>query len=199
VQSGSEQGPWHGRTSQEIFRKRLAGPFPCSFMPEAFSLTFLSPVPRKCEQCCSCWVTKGSTSVLGYQQTHPSSSRAHGVLAWSFQGAVALGAHNCLERPPKPGQPCESCAKRWTVMVHTRPQPRHPPPDLLRDEHQRFHGRGGSAARCWQRYGAAGGFLAWHGGILVHEEGRALFIESLTSLPSSPARYSERSLRQVLT
>lgn len=42
----------------------------------------------------------------------------------------------------------------------------------------------------------------WDPGIrgrLVHKEGRALFIESLTSLPSLPARYSERSLRQVLT
>lgn len=45
----------------------------------------------------------------------------------------------------------------------------------------------------------AGGLLGSRRGILVHKEGRALFIDSLTSLPSSPARYSERSLRQVLT
>lgn len=43
----------------------------------------------------------------------------------------------------------------------------------------------------WWKHRAAGGFLASYRGILVHKEGRSLFIESLRSLPSSPARYSE--------
>ena len=51
------------------------GCFPSPLCQELFPLTFLSPVPRNRNgaRCCSCSVTNGLTSVLGYQQTHPSS------------------------------------------------------------------------------------------------------------------------------
>ena len=123
------------------------GCFPSPLCRELFSLTFLSPVPgnRNGARCCSCYKW---SNICPWVPANPPQQqmRRTGVLVRSFQGAMALGAHNSLERPPKPGQPCLPTAQREPCREVDRDGPTwecsrctlHQ--TSLHNEHQYFYG-----------------------------------------------------------